>query len=288
MTPDDPRYWLQDTQTEYGSSRIMAYERCPREHWLRYMRGVESVRRPRALGTGSLVHAALAYARHGRMIGRDLSWLSVVDVAGAMDPDLTPQQQAEAYRLLGAYELQYGHASGFPLDDHRVRVLGVEQAFEVDVGAPVPFTGRADCVVDIAGTVIVIDTKTRGQKIPADRDEYARQLATRPQFPGLVAGVRQLYGLDYNPPILLDAIIKTKVPRMDRLGIEVDPRQMERWRVGMRSTLQQIFVGSSGRNPRLTSCAPEIGSPCEFFQWCHGTDEERERNYRLRAAKEEQ
>jgi hypothetical protein len=37
--------------------------------------------------------------------------------------------------------------------------------------------------------------------------------------------------------------------------------------------------GLTGRLPNYSACAPEIGSRCQFFEWCHGSDEAKQRYF---------
>ncbi len=281
----DPRYWLQlDTQTQWGASRYTTFQRCPRAHALRYADGIETVDRPEHFGVGSLVHAALAFVRDGVMRGElERDWHALIDIAGDLDLDMPPEVQAEAYRLVRAYEAHYGHACGWDPKDDRIRVLGIETPLGPMQIGELPFTARADAIVEMAGSVTVWDTKTRGRKLPNAREEYARGLRTRVQYGGLACLTLYVLGLEQPPAIIQDTIIKTKLAGFDRLTVQLNEGHLAAW------IKQQVCVSyelystpPSLATPRWINCAPEIGNPCEFFYWCHGSDEERERHYRIR------
>jgi hypothetical protein len=154
-----------------------------------------------------------------------------------------------------------------------------------------PYTARADAILRYrdTGELVIADTKTRAAAIPgstqrkppneAKRRKYARGLRTRPQFCGLVSLADKLltHSAENPPALLVNAIIKTKVPTFDRLLVHYTRRDLEWWQASQQACSRRGFSEIPLPNPE--ACAPEIGSRCSYFQWCHGTDDERQKFY---------
>lgn len=166
----------------------------------------------------------------------------------------------------------------------------------IDGAFALPYTTRADAIIRLNGEIVIPDHKSRAMKIPGTtypkvglgvdidpfvRGRYVQGLATRPQFLGMSWLVMRKYGLQDPPPVWVNAIIKTKIPRFDRVMVRFAREQVEAW-AGQQAAL--AATGLSDRSMNFTQCAPEIGTRCRYFDWCHGSPEIRARKFRTEDA----
>jgi hypothetical protein len=262
---------LVSTATEWGSSRWGEYARCPRAHELRYHEGVRLQKEPRYFITGRFVHAAINYLQEGVIAGEPepRDWRAVIARIDKHNGGPSPES-TEALGLLAGYFSHYGTANaGWP---EGARIIGSELPLRSPEGTfALPYTGQADTVIDVAGTILVPDTKTRASRIPEDsgkRLQLARELATRPQFVGLSFNVKHALGLDHYPAIWLNAIIKTKVPQFDRLMVPISESAVEFW-LTAQGEIAREMMSNRRTIPIASSCATGFGPPCWAFDWCH-------------------
>lgn len=294
---------LEPTPTEWGASRWGEYRRCHFAHHLRYhLRLVSTPRRDddwdaaavddrpdtSYFELGQLVHAGHRWMREGVLAGerRPRDWRHVLAVAtldghGHRAYDVGHVYEAE--RLLRAYYARWGvENAGF---DPELRIVAVEHELRAPKGHRIaPYTARVDAILrnEVSGELIVDDDKTRGRAFPKGRrDTYARGLSTRPQFCGLSWLVWNCFEpASADPPaVWVNAIIKTKVPTCDRLVVPMTVAGLGRWEA-MQADDARGGVASTTRC--FESCAPEMGSRCWAFTWCHGTDEERATHFTRR------
>jgi hypothetical protein len=272
---------LAPTQTQWGSSRFACWRTCPRAHQLRYHEGVRPKEAADYFSIGILLHAVMAYAARGHVWRELIAYLTTLD-----NIDLGHVYEVE--RLEEGYFAHYGDENcGFP---DNVEIVDVEVEMAGELGG-LPYTGRADLVIRAADQLVIVDHKTRGRKVPDDRDEYRRDLLTRPQLLGLSWLAWQYYSkrdhrghpLDAPPAVMLNEIVKTKVPQFGRTTITPTERQLRDWAANhsievMRSRQELADGGETGLR-RLDACAPVIGSRCQFFDWCHGSEETRQLHY---------
>jgi hypothetical protein len=308
------------TGTEWGSSRWGEYRRCPQAHHLRYhlrvSRTPASAQQERDeegrldyFALGNLVHAARGYFELTHDRGGD--WRHVLEVARAQ-PDADPLLVAEADRLLGGYFARWGEANaGWP---EGAEIVSVERLYEHEwpdpdhgtcpscdgtgsrlvrtytyrcatcsgTGGPRAVLGRysarLDTVLRIDGSLVIADTKTRAKRIPSDRAHYERGLRTNPQFLGQSWLVMTAEGLDEPPPVWVNAIVKTKVPDYDRLLVRFTRADVDRWAANQR---ELSASGCDLRTMNYSQCAPEMGSRCWAFDWCHGSEESRALHFKI-------
>lgn len=314
MTPDEA---LISTATEWGSSYWSEMRRCGLGHHLRYSVGLrarvrdedpfadfgifsddEGPEDPAYFEVGQLVHAVIAYVSAGAMHGAPgLDWGAVLDAAGH-EHDLHPKYDScniyEADRLMQAYWATWG------LDNagwhHSWKILAVEELITVPAGVwgPLPYTTRADVILELPdGSIVVPDHKTRKASVPGAvtkrlpngnpgmRARYVRGLQTRPQFLGHAACVQREYNLIKPPAVMLNAIVKTTIPAFERVTIPMSAEAVQRWQQWHGSALQNLCAASVAQIANPEACAPEIGKPCGYLQWCHGSAEERTRYYEV-------
>lgn len=277
---------LLDTQTTWGSSRWAAWRRCPRSHYLGYhvslTRLGEQPPREMHFGVGSLCHAILRYMQEGVVAGEPepRNWEDVLEFASDQ-PDSIPEQLDEAKRLMRFYWLKWGFDNaGWPPE---AKIIGVEMHLETPPGfAMLPHTGRVDTLLDIGGTPVVVDTKTRGKALPEDEklEEYKLDLRTRPQFLSLAAMLQMRDILDEPPAVLVNAIVKTKTPACGRVLVQLRQVDIDRWKEDHREAAAALVEEqgrvSAGYVPRrnLDMCAPEVGWGCKYKSYCHAASDE--------------
>ena len=314
---------LESTVTPWGSSRWKEWRRCKRAHWLRYTQGVHVRPRPADSGDdwdqddvsyfdiGQICHSVLHYVQSAVIAERDpRGWAAVLDAAPSMGLDVGAVWEAE--RLMNAYWAHYGlDNAGWP---DGVRLLGVEVPHDEAIGL-LSHTGRVDTLLEVADELVVADTKTRSTAIPgcgtqsADTGRtaaWARGQATNPQFLSLSYLVRTAafrkaaaaamaaglppVELPPVPPVWVNAIVKTKIPQFNRVMVRPTHEALQQWALNQADQSIEFLDGEAaiarGEVPSMnySECAPPIGTRCWAFNWCHGSDEERERYYEVRQA----
>lgn len=273
---------LAPTLTLYGSSRFGEYRRCQRAHALKYRDGIVRLRlgpsdRLDYFMLGILVHAALAYFWEGLKLGIPRDWRDVLHAATQRPDGLERDLYSEAERLLAAY---FAHHQADPLFGsdwpEGVEIVDVEREIIDASSFALPYTARLDLVVRIDGTLYVVDTKTRAAKLPDNRAVYARKLRTRAQFLGQAHLAMLAYGLEAPPHVMVNAIVKTKIPQFGRVAVPITLADVQRWR---EQQSRDAAAGLQGDSMNYSSCAPEIGSECTYLDYCHGSEEVRAKHY---------
>lgn len=271
------RECLRSTVTAYGSSRASEFRRCEYAHMLKYERGLvptywhttDDGKEPEYFGVGQLVHAGLHYAALGEM-GREYHDPLDITRYVAADPNTKTNLGVvyDAERLLAAYASYYGPGIGFDYP-----VIDAEKFVASDV-MRMTETRRIDCVLRVGGQVVLVDHKTRKCKLPDDREQFALERAASPAIVGQSLLAKQHYELDYYPELILNCIIKTKIPKFDRINIVVTERNVSDYMQARTLEIDRQLAGSAIKN--LDACAPALGSRCWAWEYCHGTDEQRE------------
>jgi hypothetical protein len=274
---------LKSTLTEYGSSRFGEYRRCQRAHALKYRDGLITLRTGPSLdndyfGLGIMIHACLAYVWEGCKLGLLRDWRDVLSARTA-DGKMQQALYDETHRLVSAY---FGHYGENDFSENGFSIVDVEREFTDSDSFDLPYTARLDLVVEVASRIFIVDTKTRATAFPKDgRAKYQRGLRTRAQFIGQAHLARRAYGLDYTPHVIVNAIVKTKIPSFDRLNVELTDRDVETWCGAQR---EAAAAGLSGTAMNYSSCSPDMGSACSYLDYCHGSDETRARHFTTKAA----
>jgi hypothetical protein len=224
---------------------------------------------------GRLVHSCIHYMNAGVIAGEPTprDWRAVLQRAGDAPYNHEPIDVREATRLMAGYYARYGTANaGWP---EEAQIVASEQLLGSDA-LPLPYTTRVDALLRLSGELIVTDHKSRAQRIPDERADFARGLATRPQFVGLSWLVKQAYGLAEPPPVWVNAIIKTKIPDYDRLLVRITQSAIDQW---LENQARIAAAGLNGDLMNYSQCAPDIGQRCWAFDWCHGSAEMRSRKF---------
>jgi hypothetical protein len=300
---------LAPTLTHWGSSRFGEHRRCGRAHALRWREQIVPLRTGPSMGKdyfglGILIHAATAYVWEGLKLGEHRDWRDVLHAATQREGGVERATHEEAWRLLDAYFAHWGIPDW---DPSLVRIVDVERELQegeickrcsgtgvmtserslsgeascrtcggsgmIGGSFGLPYTARLDLVVEIAGTLHVVDTKTRATKLPDNEALYARQLRTRAQFLGQSFLAQKAYGLSVPPPVIVNAIVKTKIPRFGRLTVPITSDDVARW------AEWQASASLESDRMNYSQCAPEIGAPCAYLDYCHGSDEQRARYF---------
>lgn len=263
---------LQYTGTHHGASRWKQFRECPRGHRLRYKDGLRLVEPPDYFAIGNLVHAGLCYAALGEIEG--FRWELAHVLAEAQNRGLfTPDVFAEGRRLLKTYFGHWGTTNaGYGKD---CEILEVEH-FVASTKLQHRYTGRVDALLAASAKgqkhkrLVIVDHKTRAS-MPGDDDKVlARKWATRPQFLGLAYCVREVEG--EVPCFCVNLIVKTQIPKFHRVIWQYTDEELDQWAESHDASLAN---GTDADWMNYQSCAPDIGSPCWAFNWCHGTDEDR-------------
>jgi hypothetical protein len=291
---------LADTQTDWGNSRWSLYAKCPMAHHLRHNVGVVSKWGQAAyFGVGQAVHAGLQYMQLGVMRREQRDWRAVLEYCASL-PDAKHEELDEAYRLLEWYFNHWGtdNAGWHP----QAEIIGVEGLLEAAPDDPIfPYTARYDTLLMIGGEHIAADTKTRAMIVPGykgnelvDEDklaEWKRGQAINPQFLGQSYLLQKQLGLDTPPDVLVNCIMKTKVPSFVRVRLRITQTAVDRWAANQANVAHAARLddlrthkadGDSYRAAELMryqSCVPYIGDKCTYFSWCHGAEESRELHY---------
>lgn len=286
----DPASVLRPTVTEWGASRYGEYRRCHKAHHLRFHLRVRPAPRPpnpnpleaqegdgklNYFDVGKLVAAAHQWMREGVLAGEAKPRDWAAPLMHAPLHGYAPPEIDEASRLLGAYFMHYGaDNAGFPEGS---RILAVEHEMRAPEGSRIaPYTARADAILQLpSGEIVIVDDKTRATAFPRNREWYAQGAATRPQFCGLSwllahapGDIDVKWTSDEPPMVWINAIIKTKLAKVDRLPVPMTHAGLQRWEEAQMHDSQ----GCIDAHPNYNSCAPEIGSRCWAFDWCHGSE----------------
>jgi hypothetical protein len=264
---------LQYTGTHHGSSRWTQFRECPRAHRLRYVDGLRLVEPPDYFAIGNVVHAGLCYAALGEIEG--FRWKLSDVLSEAQKRKLwTADVFAEGKRLLKAYFGNWGveNASWGKTSE----LLEVEWFVRSDK-LVLPYTSRIDLLLaakplnNNRDRLVIVDHKTRAS-MPGDTDDQlARKWATRPQFLGSAYCVREIEG--ELPVFCVNVITKTQIPKFRRVIWEYTDEELDCWAEAHNASLAN---GTDADWMNYQSCAPDLGSPCWAFSWCHGTDEEKQ------------
>lgn len=276
---------LTSTVTANGNSAMAEWLRCPFASALK-AQGVYAKASPDWSQIGVLVHAGLALEGFAELTGLDVQWQDLFNARGLLSGKYTLENIAEANRLLRAYEHEYDMEQCAGFGPGR-KLLAVEHFMSADLNGP--YTARVDTLLANSGPaaelsqLTVVDTKTRASMYRIPDDELGAKLRTRPQFLGIAYLVQQAFGVI--PSIMVNFISKAAVPSFRRIEFLPSAAEIEAWAENHRALQAVRGTRSLPVYKNYNECAPDIGTPCWAFDWCHGDEQAREEKFVCPSAK---
>lgn len=303
---------LAPTVTASGHSYWSTVLACPRKAYLKYGLKVEPDKTPVHFLVGRLVHAALAYKFRGQLHDLELDGLNLIDwVAGNGLDD--GQRMLDVAVLDEAHRLISYAQSEIELPG---TLLGVEVLMKADFNAGVPvYTARADLLLSVDGRIAIGDYKTRSRARSGYQDDVITSLSVDGQFRGLsrlasqhsaraalIAGINgtelgptpTAVGVENDreqvepPMVYVIDILKTKEPDVVTWEVPFTWQDLDDWAEAQVALMRRYTSGGlsgtlggySGER-HFDSCVDFRGWRCDYFDWCHGTPEQRTRNFRV-------
>ncbi len=273
--------WKDWPRGYWSHSRFSELRRCPKSHDLRYNQKVyPKGSRPDALEIGGYVHDVCEYVGKQCLSGfepTDYVWQEAE--AQARDGLQNPKNMIDGARLISAYRMQYGdEQAGWPPDEYEL--IGVEEVFKArelhqSIGG---FASKADVTLRQygSGRLVVAERKTGARKPSGSMEEIVESLRSRPQLMALAFCARDHYG--ELPLIIHDLITKTKTVEFYRIEVEVTDADLDRWAREQVELEQMIPLTCANRD----ACDPPVGFRCQYFKFCHGTDQDRQALYEIK------
>ena len=241
-------------------SQVEAYLACPLKYRFRYIDQIPPPWRPAALAFGASVHAAIEWFHRERLAGREPTAAQVQAIFDAdwyaqnLDPlvfaewDSKTSLAEKGRAMLALYVERAGS----------VRPKTAEERFEIDLFDPV--TGE------------VLDVRLRGfiDLIEEDGTLVELKTAARMLDPGSLERHLQVstYALAVFPregkvpKLRLDILLKTKVPRLERLPTTRTTEDLAWTARLIEGTAQAIRAGHFYPNPSWRC------TECEYFAHC--------------------
>lgn len=147
------------TLTPHGYSKLVAYERCPRFYFYRYIEGLEPKHFSAAPAFGTLFHAARqAYFENDRNL--EAAYNAIRESAAQF---VGQDGFAEASEEIILYAADAIEAYAKHYKDDKLERVAFEVAFETTIGdQQFPLTGRLDGVIIVDKDVWVDECKTTG------------------------------------------------------------------------------------------------------------------------------
>lgn len=270
----------------WSTSQKSLLRRCPKAHKLRHQHGlVPKAVVSEALLIGTGVHRVRELVTLEALRGEETTdsvWQQAIETARAECP--SGPASLEITRLARAYMQKYGTANAGYGDDFIVE--GSEKVLLGDAlhAAYGGFAAIADAVLfDTARAPEqrwLVETKTAGRTPAGTIDEIAAERRTWDQCLALAYCGWKTYG--EIPGVLYDIVIKNKVVAFLRVPILITEAELLKWEAEQIEGEQLFGLSCANRD----ACAPPVGFGCDYFKFCHGTDEDREQLYTLRTGRE--
>ena len=265
----------------WSTSQKSLLHRCPKAHKLRYQHGLVAKGEPSdALLIGTGFHrvrelVCLEILRGGETT--DDVWQQAIETARAECS--SGPASLEITRLVRAYMRRYGLENAGYGDGY-----SVEAAEKVLLGGDLHkahggFGAVADAVL-FNDRIWLVETKTAGRTPPGTIDELAAERRTWDQCLSLAYCGWKTYG-DV-PGVLYDIVVKNKTPVFLRVPVLVTEAELLKWEAEQIEGEQMFGLSCANRD----ACAPPVGFRCDYFEFCHGTDADREQLYTLRTGRE--
>ncbi len=196
-------------------SQVQTFLFCPLKYRFQYIGKVPPPWRPAALAFGSSIHAAAEWFHRERFAGRTPDPEAVVRMSEAdwfaanLEPVVIPERESKESLAEKGCELIRLYVNGTNGD----RPILAEDRFEIDLVDPetgevldLRLRGVID-LIDADGTLVELKTAARTSD-PGSLERHL-QLSTYALVRFLVTGAI--------PPLRIDALLKTKIPRLERL-----------------------------------------------------------------------
>lgn len=241
-------------------SQVQSYLFCPLKYRFQYLDKITPPWRPAALAFGSSIHSAIEWFHRERKAGRDPTPEKVGDIFAAdwfaqnLEPIVFPARESKEILAEKGKELVRLYAE----EAAATAPLLTEDRFEIDLVDPetgevldVRLRGVID-LVEADGTLVEI--KTAARTFDVGTLERHLQLSTYALVRYLATGTI--------PLLRIDALLKTKEPRIDRLPTTRTVEDLA-WTVRLiASVARAIGAGCFFPNPSYRC------SECEFFAHC--------------------
>lgn len=276
----------------WSTSQKSLLRRCPKAHKLRYQHGLV----PRAVASDALLIGTgfhrvrelvtLEALRGGETT--DSVWQHAIETARAECP--SGPASLEITRLARAYMQKYGTANAgygenFIVEGSEKVLLGGglhrEHGGFAAIADAVLFDASSECAVKFGYMRRwLVETKTAGRTPPGTVDELAAERRTWDQCLSLAYCGWKTYG--EIPGVLYDIVVKNKTVAFLRVPVLVTEAELLTWEAEQVESEQLFGLSCANRD----ACAPPVGFGCDYFKFCHGTDEDREQHYTLRTGRE--
>ena len=241
-------------------SQVQTYLFCPLKYRFHYIDKIPAPWRPAALAFGSSVHAAVEWFHRERLAGRAPTAEKVADIFAAdwfaqnLEPVVFPAKESKEILAEKGRELVMLYAE----QASGTVPLLTEDRFEIDLVDPetgevldVSLRGVID-LVDADGTLV--ELKTAARTFDTGSLERHLQLSTYALVRFLATGTV--------PPLRIDALLKTKAPRLERLPASRTVEDLAWTARLIESVARSIRSGCFFPNPSYRC------SECEFFAHC--------------------
>lgn len=247
-----------------SGSTIDLFQQCKRKYYNSKVRGLKKPGKSIALVFGEMIHDALEHYQ------KELSEEQVID--RFMDT-YGPEYQGEDERrsVDAGIKLLREYFKNFPKEHEPYEYICLEEEFQIDVGAVLPFRGRIDAVVKDkqTGNIYVVEYKTTSM-LPANYfDRYELSSA----IDGYILYARQKYGRCDGVLVVGLMCSKTK-PRVERQIIVRTEEQIKEWLADIRKIAVELKSDLMFLHDEMDSWTRSRGRcydymvPCEFFELC--------------------
>ena len=241
-------------------SRVQTYLFCPLKHRFQYVDRIPPPWRPAALVFGSSVHAAVEWFHRERLAGRTPEPEAVAKIFDAdwfaqnLEPVVFSEKESKEILAEKGHEL----VSLYVAESSGTMPLLTEDRFEIDLVDPetgevldIRLRGIID-LVEADGTLV--ELKTAARTFDTGSLERHLQLSTYALVRFLATGTV--------PPLRIDALLKTKVPRLVHLPATRTTEDLAWTARLIESVARSIQSGCFYPNPSYRC------SECEFFAHC--------------------
>ena len=254
--------------------------RCQRAHNLHYKQRIYRLGpTPLALEIGTAFHKGMEHVGEIASWGAETAledWEEASRKARQIVKD--PAAGIEATRLLGSYHREYGVTNG---GHGKNKILAVEEVLlggnlHKDIGG---YAAIADAVIEEPdGTIVLYEYKTAGRMPSGTLEELEVELKVGSQACSLAYCGRLKWG---KPPVVVrDITTKTNKVGHKRIRMTFTDAELDRWEQDQIDLEQLNGLTCANRD----ACDPPTGYRCNYFDYCWGSEEAREKMYVKREA----